>query len=102
AVDAEAPNLAWWLPAWRQMKCTRRGTPLFRRKACRDIVPAGYWCQVPREGQDVMPMAVRMEQVADPLCIPGSQCCFKGGQPVLSTMSGLLRSLEFSEGLIEV
>ena len=68
------PRRFTWRGGFRprgQMKSMRGGARLFRREARRDVVPALDGCQVPCEGQDVPPMAVRMEQGADPRRIAG-------------------------------
>src|SRR5262245_34958352 len=65
------------------VKSVRDGVLLFRRKARRDVAPALNRCQVPCEGQDVAPMAVLMEQGADPRHIPANQCRLEVCEPVV-------------------
>ena len=84
------------------MKSVRAGALLFRRKARRDVVPALDRGQVPCEGQDVAPMAVLMEQGADPRHIPGNKRRLEGREPVFGRTPGLLRGLKLKEGLIEI
>src|ERR1700733_15142517 len=84
------------------MKSMRPGALLFRRKARRDVVAALDWCQVPCEAKNVLPMAVRMEQVANQRHIPGNKRCLESCKPAFCITPGPLRSLKLKEGLIEI
>src|ERR1700722_19357174 len=84
------------------MKSMCPGALLFRRKARRDVVAALDWCQVPCEAKNVLPMAVRMEQVANQRHIPGNQRGLESFEPAIGITPGLLRSLKLKEGLIAI
>jgi hypothetical protein len=84
------------------MEAACGGVRLFGGKACRDDLPAFERRQVPGEGEDVSPVAILMQQGADPRRIARFERCLEGGEPIFGNPPNLLRGLKFQEGLIEI